>query len=118
VNDEIYLTADFNTVATPISVSSLSPASAVAGGTGFTLTINGAGFTATRLRSSITHSDRLLCELGQVDVPVSASDIATPGAIQVFVENFPNGASCAAFSAKPFFVLNGVGTSAGISRAA
>jgi len=30
VNDEIYLTADFNTVATPISVSSLSPASAVA----------------------------------------------------------------------------------------
>jgi len=51
---------------------------------------------------------------GKLTVPVSASDIATPGAIQVFVENFPNGASCAAFSAKPFFVLNGVGTSAGI----
>ena len=45
-NDEMYVTAEYNTVSAPISVSSLSPASAVAGGAGFTLTINGAGFTA------------------------------------------------------------------------
>ena len=116
VNDEIYVTADYNTVSTPISVSSLSPSSATAGGSGFTLTINGAGFTANSV-VFVNNTFRAITFVnsGRVTVPVTAADIATAGAIQVFIQNFPSGATCAAFAAKPFFVLAGTGTSATVS---
>jgi len=116
--DEMYVTADYNTASTPISVSSLSPASAVAGGAGFTLTINGAGFTSNSVVFlNNTFRTSTFVNSGKLTVPVSVADIATPGGFQVFVENFPTGASCAAYSTKSFLVLNGTGTSVSVAPA-
>src|SRR5208282_5844465 len=47
VTDEVLVTADYNTVATPLTLTSLSPAAAVAGGPKFTLTLNGTGFSSS-----------------------------------------------------------------------
>ncbi len=116
VNDEIYVLADYNTVSTPLSVSNLNPSSAVAGSPGFTLAINGAGFTANSVVFvNNTFRTSTFINSGKLTVPVNTADLATPGGFQIFVENFPNGASCTAFSTKTFFVLNGVGTSATVS---
>lgn len=51
VTDEVLVTADYNTVATPLTLTSLSPAAAVAGGPPFTLTLNGTGFSASSVVS-------------------------------------------------------------------
>src|SRR4029077_17935371 len=39
-------------------------------------------------------------------VAITSTDLKTPGGIQVFVENFPRGASCAAFAALRFNVAS------------
>ncbi len=99
VSDEVLVAADYNTTSIPLSVSSLNPAAAVAGGGNFSLTINGAGFTASTLvfingvfrTATFVNSNKLT-------VAMTAADIAIPGAFQVFVENFPSGAFCAALT--------------------
>ncbi len=70
---------------TPV-ISSLNPSSTTAGGPGFTLTVNGAGFTSgsvvewngTQLATTVVSSTEL-------QAPVLASRIATPGTAQVTV---------------------------------
>jgi hypothetical protein len=107
VSDEELVAADYNTQATPLSISSLSPAAAVTGGSSFPLTINGAGFTSGSLvfinnafRASTFNNSNTLT------VNITSADLANAGAFQVFVENFPTGATCAASAAKPFFVAS------------
>ena len=39
-------------------------------------------------------------------VAMTSADLSIPGGFQVFVENFPSGASCASFGARPFLVAN------------
>ncbi len=107
VTDEVLVTADYNTVVTPLTLSSLSPSRAVAGGGGFTLTLNGTGFTPSSVVSvngafpAVTFINST-----QLSVAVTATQIATPGAFQVWVDNFPSGAICAAFAALPFTVAS------------
>ena len=114
--DEMYVTADYNTVSTPISVSSLSPPSAVAGSGGFTLTINGAGFSSSSVVFvNNTFRTSTFVNSTTLTVPITSSDLATPGGFQIFVENFPTGASCAAYSTRTFYVLLASGATAGIS---
>lgn len=107
INDEELVIADFNTAAAPLTVTSLSPPNTVAGNLGFTLTINGTGFSSQsqvwingnfRGGSTFVSSTKLTA-------PIFASDIATAGAFQVGVQNFPAGATCAAWSPTTFFVL-------------
>jgi hypothetical protein len=107
VSDEVLVVADYNTIATPLSVASLSPSAAVAGGGNFTLTINGAGFTASTLVfiNNVFRTDKFV-NANTLTVAMTTADLATPGAFQVFVENFPSGAVCAALGARPFFVAN------------
>jgi hypothetical protein len=107
VTDEVLVTADYNTTATPLSLTSLSPAAAVAGSPAFTLTLNGTGFTASTLVSvGGTYPTVKFISPTQLSVSVTAAQIAKPGGIQVYVENFPSGASCAAFGFLPFNVAN------------
>jgi hypothetical protein len=107
VTDEVLVTADYNTVATPLALTSLSPAAAVPGGPSFTLTLNGTGFTSGTLVSVAgTFPTVKSISSTQLSVPVTAAQIAKPGAFQVWVEGFPTGASCAAFAALPFNVAN------------
>lgn len=110
MNDEITGIADFNTVATPLTVTSISPTAAIAGTAGFTLTINGTGFTPapnpTVVFVNNTFVANTFVNSNQITVPISGKTLATAGGFQVFVENFPSGASCAAFAAVPFNVAH------------
>ena len=107
VNDEVLVTADYNTVATPLTLTSLSPATTVPWSSGFTLTLNGTGFTPSSVVSvNGTFPTVTFISSTQLSVPVTTAQIATPGAFQVWVENFPSGASCAAFAALPFTVAD------------
>lgn len=119
INDETLVTANFNTTNVPLTVTSLIPGNAIAASPGFTLTINGTGFTSNsvvfingsfRGGSTFVNSNKLT-------IPIKASDIATAGAFQVNVENFPNGAVCGVFAPMTFFVLtnNKNGTSTAVT---
>jgi hypothetical protein len=107
VTDEVLATADYNTTAAPLTLTSLSPAAAIPGGAAFTLTLNGTGFSATTLVSVAgTFPAVKFISPTELSVTVTATQIAKPGAFQVYVEDFPSGASCAAFGFLPFTVAN------------
>ncbi len=107
VTDEVLVTADYNTIATPLTLSSLSPAAVVPGSPAFTLTLNGTGFTPSVFVSvNGTFPTVKFISSTQLSVSVTAAQITKPGAFQVWVDSFPSGASCAAFAALPFTVAN------------
>jgi hypothetical protein len=107
VTDEVLVTADYNTTATPLTLTSLSPGAAVPGGPNFTLTLNGTGFTVSSV-VSVNGAFPIVKFISstQLSVTVTAAQIAKPGAFQVWVDSFPSGASCAAFAALPFTVAD------------
>jgi hypothetical protein len=107
VTDEVLVTADYNTVATPLTLTSLSPAAAVPGGPSFTLTLNGTGFTSKSVVSVDGSFPTVkFISSTQLSVTVTAAQIAKPGAFQVWVDSFPSGYTCAAFVALPFTVAD------------
>ena len=107
VTDEALVAADYSTVATPLTLVDLSPTAAVAGGPNLTLTLNGSGFTPSSVVSVKGAFPAVkFISSSQVTVPVTSKQIATPGAFQVWIENFPSGAPCAAFAALPFAVAS------------
>jgi hypothetical protein len=107
VTDEVLVTADYNTVATPLTLTSLSPAAVVPGGPSFTLTLNGTGFTANSVVSvNGSFPTVKFISSTQLSVTVTAAQITAPGAFQVWVDSYPTGYSCAAFVALPFTVAN------------
>ena len=111
VDDESLVFANYNITGTtaPLALTSLSPASAASGGAAFTLTLNGTGFSTHSLVSvNGTFRTVMFVSGTQLKVPVTAADIATPAAFQVYVENFPPGSTgCAVFGSLPFFVSQG-----------
>ncbi len=105
-SDEVLVAADYSTTSTPLQLTSISPPNATAGSAGFTLTINGAGFTSsTAAYIGGFYRAATFVNSTKVTVPITASDIATAGAFQVAVGNFPSGASCAAYVPTTFYVL-------------
>jgi hypothetical protein len=105
MNPDELVTAGFNLSPTPLSLTALVPASAVAGGTSFTLSFNGAGFTpASVVMVNGQSRAATFVSSTQLQVQILASDIATPGAFQVAVANAPSGSSCAALALGSFFV--------------
>ncbi len=101
-DDESLIYADFNanTAEGPLSVTSVNPASVAAGSSGVTLTLTGSGFSAD---SSVTIGGNAATPVDvvsstEIKVPISASWIASPGTVQVAVENYPtNWNGCAVF---------------------
>jgi len=67
----------------------LVPNTATAGGAGFTLTVNGSGFVSQSVVywNSMAKSNTTFVTSGQLTVAISASDIATPGTVPVYVRN-------------------------------
>jgi astacin len=108
ITNEEAVYADYNTVATPLTITTLSPANALAGKPGFTLTINGTGFTSASLVfiNSTYRSGSQFVSSTQLTVPINSTDIAAAGGFQVAVENFPQGASCGAYYPVTFLVLS------------
>jgi len=107
VTDEVLVAADYNTIATPFTLTSLSPTAAVAGSPNFTLTLDGTGFTPSSVVSVNGAFPAVkFISSTQLSVTVTAAQIAKPGAFQVWADSFPSGAPCAAFAALPFTVAN------------
>src|SRR5260370_24482916 len=105
MNDELLVTAGYSTTAMPLTLTSISPSAAVAGGGNFTLTLNGTGFSSGTLVfvNNVFRASKFV-NANKITVAMTATDLATPGGFQIFAENFPNGATCAAFAALPFNV--------------
>src|SRR5208283_3352488 len=106
VDDEVLVVADYNVNSTPLSITSLSPPNATAGGGPFTLTINGTGFTTDTYVyiGGLYRAIATFVSSTQVTIPLQASDIATAGAFQVAVGNF-NTAGCGPYVPTTFYVL-------------
>lgn len=109
-NDETLVYANFNTTGTPLRLTSLAPSTAAAGGAAFTLTLTGTGFTPSSLVSVKNQFKTVtFVNATTLRVQVSAADIATSSALQVFVENFPAGWNgCAVFGYQTFLVTGPV----------
>ena len=108
--DESLVYANFNTTTAPLTITSLSPSTIASGGSAFTLTINGTGFTPASnvgINFPSIFLTPIFVSSTELQVTVPASDIATPATFLVFVENFPSSGGCAVFADQPFFVNQG-----------
>jgi hypothetical protein len=105
-NDETLVFANFNTVAAPLALTSLSPGSAYAGGSAMTLTLTGTGFAPdSYVVVNGTYKTVTYVSSTELQVQLTAADIASPGTFQVYVENFPSGWNgCANFGYQMFTV--------------
>jgi hypothetical protein len=124
--DETLVFANFNIVASPLTLTSVTPSSATAGSGTFTLTLNGTGFRegsvvgisngATTVYPTVTYVSPI-----QLTVQMPATSIASAGTLQVYVENFPQGqgwTGCAVFGYQTFIVHNSsLATSTSVSSA-
>jgi len=98
-----------------VTLTSLSPASAIAGGTGFTLTINGSGFVSGATvnfgsNPAITPSS---VTSTQIVATIPAADIATSGTANVTVTNPSPGGGIS--SAQTFTINNPAPTTSSLS---
>jgi hypothetical protein len=108
LTDEELVYANYNTVNVPLSMISLSPPSVASGSPNFTLTITGTGFTSgTEVFVNGSFRTSTTVNPTTIQVTVLASDVATPGAFQIFIQNFPTGSACSVSAAMPFFVSQG-----------
>jgi len=108
-DDETLVYANFNTTNVPLTLTSISPSTALMGGPAFTLTLNGTGFTNPGSNVGINFPNTFLTPTSltstQIKMIIPASAIAAPGAFQVFVENYPTGwTGCANFGLQTFLV--------------
>jgi hypothetical protein len=103
---ETLVFANFNTVATPLTLTSIKSTMEHAGGAAFVLTLTGTGFTpASLVAANGQYRTVTFVNSTKLTVPMTAADIASPGAFQVFVENFPTGwMGCAVFGYDTFLV--------------
>jgi hypothetical protein len=113
-NDETLVFANFNTTDSPLTLAGVSPVSVNAGSPAFTLTLNGTGFTPQSLvwingnYPTVTYISAT-----ELQVTVTAAQVAAPAALEVYVENFPSGwDGCAVFGYATFLVDNPTGQAA------
>jgi hypothetical protein len=90
------------------SITSLSPATATAGGTGFLLTVNGNGFSpqAAITFNGIPRTDTIFLSSTQLTTMIRPSDIANAGTITVQVSTPPPGGGTS--GTLPFVITPGV----------
>ena len=90
-SDEVLLTANFNVVASPLSISSLSPATMIANTGPQTLTINGSGFTSDANTTYVflngSYVPNTFVNSSQLTVQAPNSAIASAGGVRVDIVN-------------------------------
>ena len=110
-DDETLVYANFNasTANAPLTLTGLSPVSAVAGSSGFPLTLTGTGFSSDSHvwlgSSELPSTSVTLNSSTQITVQVPSASVSSPGSFDVAVENFPTGWSgCAVWGYETFTV--------------
>jgi len=103
---ETLVFANFNTVAKPLTLTSLEPSGTPVGGAGFTLKLIGTGFSPQSLvYANGTYRTVTYVSSTELKVSLTAADVASTGAFQVYVENYPAGWNgCAVFGYQTFLV--------------
>ena len=105
------------------SVSTLAPSSVVAGGSGFTLTVNGAGFVASSVvRWNGSDRPTSFISAGQLSATISTADVTTAGTATVTVFTAAPGGgtsnaatfTIAAVAGNPLPVLSGLSPSSAV----
>ena len=127
--DETLVFANFN-IATPpqiLTLTSVSPSSAIAGGSALNVTLTGTGFSSGSFiginnGTTTDYPPTTYVSPEELTTQIPASYIATPGAFQVYVENFPqneNYNGCADFGYQTFLVhKSNLATSTTVSSSA
>ena len=111
-NDETLVNATFNIVDTPLTLTGLTPSAANAGGANFTLTLSGTGFSPDSVvgihyGTTTDYPAVTYVSSEQLMATMTAAEIASPGALQVYVENYPQNQGwngCAVFGYQTFIV--------------
>jgi hypothetical protein len=100
LHDQFVPTALFNTAATPLTITSVSPASVPATSASMDVTINGTGFSANTMAANWNSSRRASTFVSgtQVTLHLVAGDLATPGGQDIFVLNATTNSSNATCS--------------------
>jgi hypothetical protein len=100
LHDQFVPTALFNTVATPLTITSISPATIPATSAAMDVTINGTGFSASTSAVNWNGSRRASTVVSgtQITLHLVAGDLATPGGQDIFVGNFTTNSSNATCS--------------------
>ncbi len=105
-DDETLVYANFNTSTDPFTFTGISPSSAHAGSGQTTLTLTGTGFDSSN--SHVYLGNTLLTSnyvsATELQATVTAAEVANPATYGVYLENFPNGATCAAIGGQTFTV--------------
>ena len=99
--------ANFNTVSAPLALTVLTPKSAKVGTQKLSLKLTGTGFWSHSLVfvNGTYHPLVSNPNAQTLTVALTAADLAEPGGIQVYVENFPLGWNgCAVFAYQTFLV--------------
>jgi hypothetical protein len=106
VTGEELAVADYDTSATPLAIASLAPSQAKSGVPSANIAINGTGFTTGSIVfvNDIYRSTTYVSPT-RINVTLTASDLAQPGAIPIGVSNFPSNAPCSAYQARTFTIL-------------
>jgi astacin len=105
VNDEKLALANYNISTTRFSLGSLSPNLFARGSAGGTVKIKGAGFTSGSV-VFVNNAYRVSTYVSgsEVDVALTAADLADAGAFPIGVSNYLSGGYCGNYGALPFFV--------------
>ncbi len=103
---ETLVFANFNIAPAPLLLTSVKPATVKAGAKTAVLTLTGTGFApgsivvANEQFQTVTYVNSTTMK-----ITLAAADLATPGAFQIYVENFPSGWNgCAVFGYQTFLV--------------
>ncbi len=90
IHDQFVPTGNFNTVATPLTIASLSPATAPANSGALDVTINGTGFTSNTTYAYWNGSYRAITYISstQLTVHLNAGDLVNEGGQDLFVGNY------------------------------
>jgi hypothetical protein len=107
VNGEKSVVANFNTAATPLAVTKLTPATVKAGGGAVTVTVTGTGFTAKTVvyvDSFYTPGTETVVNGTTIKVNLSATQVAKAATFDFQAVN--STATCQIFDGLPFFVVN------------
>ncbi len=105
VNDEELAVADYNTIGTPLDVTSLTPPTVPSGTNGKTITIGGTGFASSSYVyfNNIYHASQYVSSTAMT-VALTAGDLASPGAFPIGVGNYTSSPPCGAYVPQTFFV--------------
>ena len=92
LHDEFIPTANFNTVAAPITVTGFSPVNAPATASAMDITINGTGFTnTTQTFWNLSFRNSTFVSSTQLTMHLNAGDLSAPGGQRVSVQNVAGG---------------------------